>query len=146
MHCVRFYVISYVWGCVVKVSMMMPRTRKDPTFCTRVIVQDVSWAGSITNSSLYTPIWVHWFLRDIFWKYACVFSTHGWGDGLTHMWLPSWCVMRLAIHVDLLKLSSRYKDWVRLYVVSYISNRLLSNLQHLASYVSRHNVMASDKQ
>ncbi len=122
----------------------MPKTRKDPTFCTRVIVQDVSWTGSITNSSPYTPIQVHWFLQDIFWQNSCVFLSHGWGDGSTHVWLPMWCVMRLAIHVDLLNLSLRYKDWVQLHVVFYISNRLISESGHLASYVSCHNAMAYD--
>ncbi len=37
-HCLGFYAISYVWGCGVKVSTLMPR--KDPTFCTRVNAQD----------------------------------------------------------------------------------------------------------
>ncbi len=37
--------------CGVKVSMLMPR--KDPTFCTRFNVQDVSWTGSILGSSPY---------------------------------------------------------------------------------------------
>ncbi len=48
---VGFYTISYVWGCGVKVSTLMPE--KDPTSCTRVNVQDVS-----CNSSPYTPIQV----------------------------------------------------------------------------------------
>jgi hypothetical protein len=39
-HHVGFYAISYVWGCGVKVSMLMPK--KDPTSCTRVNVHDVS--------------------------------------------------------------------------------------------------------
>ncbi len=43
---VRFCAISYVWGCGVKVSALMPEI--DPTSCTRVNVQDVSWTGSIT--------------------------------------------------------------------------------------------------
>jgi hypothetical protein len=45
-HCIGFYAISYVWGCGVKVSTLMPV--KDPTSCTRVNVQDVSWTGYIT--------------------------------------------------------------------------------------------------
>jgi hypothetical protein len=52
--------------------------------------------------------------------------------------------MHLATHVDLLNLSSRYKDPVQLYIVFYISNRLIGKLQHLASYVSHHNAMAYD--
>ncbi len=39
-HHVGFYAISYVWGCGVNVSTLMPR--ENPTFCTRVNVQDVS--------------------------------------------------------------------------------------------------------
>jgi hypothetical protein len=38
--------------------------------------------------------------------------------------------MRLATHVDLLNLSSRYKDPVQLYIVSYISNRLIGVVLH----------------
>jgi hypothetical protein len=52
--------------------------------------------------------------------------------------------MHLATHVDLLNLSLRHKDPVRLYIASYISNRLISKLQHLVSYVSCHNAMAYD--
>jgi hypothetical protein len=52
-----------------------------------------------------------------------------------------WCV---SPHTWNLFLSSRYKDLVQLQVKSYISNRLISKLQHLASYVSRHNFMAYD--
>jgi hypothetical protein len=52
--------------------------------------------------------------------------------------------MHLVTHVDLLNLSSRYKDPVKLYIVSCISNRLIRELQHLVSYASRHNAMAYD--
>ncbi len=52
--------------------------------------------------------------------------------------------MRLATHMDLLNLSSRYKDLVQLYIVSYISNRLISKSRYLASYVSHHNALAYD--
>jgi hypothetical protein len=43
-----------------------------------------------------------------------------------------------------LHLSSRYKDPVQLYIISYISDKLFSELQHLASYVSRHYAIAHD--
>jgi hypothetical protein len=39
-HCEGLYAISYVWGCGVKVSMLMPK--QDPMSYTRVNVQDVS--------------------------------------------------------------------------------------------------------
>ncbi len=39
-RCIGFYVISYVWGCGVKVSTLM--LEKDPASCTKVNVQDVS--------------------------------------------------------------------------------------------------------
>jgi hypothetical protein len=134
MHRVGFCAISHVWGCGVRVSTLTPK--KDLTFCTRFNVQDVSWTGSITNSSPYTPIQVHWFLRDIFRKYTLVFSTRGWGDGSTHMWLPT--------HVDLLNISWDLMILVQCYVQSYIINKLIGKLRHLASYVSRHNAMAYD--
>jgi hypothetical protein len=51
---------------------------------------------------------------------------------------------RISPHTWILDLSSRYNDLVQLYFVSYISDRLISELQHLASYVSRHNAMAYD--
>jgi hypothetical protein len=52
-----------------------------------------------------------------------------------------WCVLT---HTQFLHLSSRYKDLVQLYVVSYIRDKLFSKLQHLASYVSCHYAMAYD--
>ncbi len=44
--------------------------KKDPTFCTRVNVQDVSWTGSILRSSPYDLIDWHWFL----WRYLVMFK------------------------------------------------------------------------
>ncbi len=109
-HRVGFYTISYVrclgeWcqGVNVDIWYLWKIQRQGPL--PEFNIQEVSWTGSITNSSPYTPIQVHQFLSDIFWKYAHVFSTHSWGDGSTHVWLPSWCVMHLATHEDLLNLS-----------------------------------------
>jgi hypothetical protein len=53
-----------------------------------------------------------------------------------------WCV---SPHTWILHLLLRFKDPVQLGVKSYISDRLIGESQHLASYVSRHNAMAYDK-
>ncbi len=42
-------------------------------------------------------------------------------------------------------MSSRYKDLAQLYVVSYISDKLFSESQHLASYFSHHDAMVYDR-
>ncbi len=36
-----------------------------------------------------------------FWKYKFVFSTCCWGSSSFHIRMPSWCVVRLATHMDL---------------------------------------------
>jgi hypothetical protein len=54
-----------------------------------------------------------------------------------------WYTARLTTYLDLAS-ALRFKDLVRLQVKSYISDRLIIELQHLASYVSCHNAMAYD--
>jgi hypothetical protein len=52
-------------------------------------------------------------------------------------------VARLTTYLDLESIL-RLEDPVRLQVDSYISDKQFGQLQHLASYVSRHNAMAYD--
>ncbi len=72
------------------------------------------------------------------------FQTCGWGDGSTHVWLPLWCVMRLATHVDLTNLSQDLK--VRFNCKSNLTS-VISNFSEsgdLARYISRHSTMDYD--
>ena len=50
-----------------------------------------------------------------------------------------WCILT---HTWILHLSSRYEDPVKLYVVSFISDKLFSKSQRLVSYVPHHYAMA----
>jgi hypothetical protein len=52
-------------------------------------------------------------------------------------------VARLTTYLDLAS-ALRFKDPVQLQVKSYISNRLISKLRQVASYLSHHNAMAYD--
>jgi hypothetical protein len=50
-------------------------------------------------------------------------------------------VARLTTYLDLVSVF-KIKELVQLYIVSYISDRLISKLGHLASFVYNHNAMA----
>jgi hypothetical protein len=52
-----------------------------------------------------------------------------------------WCILP---HTWIPHLLSRFEDPVKLGLKSYISDRLIRESQHLASYVSHHNAMAYD--
>ncbi len=67
--------------------------------------------------------------------------TKNWNSQPRECHCSMWCI---PPHTWVLYLSSRYKNPVQLYIVPYISNRLISKLWHLLSYVSRHYAMAYD--
>ncbi len=139
MYCVGFYTSSYVhvhiWSCHTWTA------GKETTSCTRVYVQVWHWIGYIFNSNPCDLISVQWFLLG----YLNKFKISHQADVVTSPRSNVTMVCGASHHIfgSCIYLQDT-KIWFncKSNLTSVISN--LSKLQHLASYVSRHNAMAYD--